>query len=135
MSQNALRKNLSVCIFVCKAVAFLRSSAAAHLWGRDNSSLGWRLRLQKSSGSCQKLTPCYISAQNKLLSLVLGRHCPIHRDTDVLHISAETPVRAASPIYHRLCRVTLVLISQTPFFALLWCELCSCGRSIKVRQK
>lgn len=75
--------------YLCvKQFAFLRSWAAAHLWGKDNSSLGWRMRLKKSSESCQKLTPCYISAQNKssTFSLVLLRHCPVHKDTDVLHL-------------------------------------------------
>lgn len=46
---------------------------------------------------------------------------------------AETPVHTASPIYHRFCRVTLVFISQPPFFALLSCEQCSCGCFIKIR--
>ncbi len=55
MSQNALKRNLWECIFVYKASAFLRSSAAAHLSGKDNSSLGRRMRLKKSSESCQKL--------------------------------------------------------------------------------
>ncbi len=34
MSQKALWRNLSASIFVCEAVAFLRSSAAAHLRGK-----------------------------------------------------------------------------------------------------
>lgn len=55
LRQLPQRRNLWVCIFVCKAVAFLRSSAAAHLWGWDNSSLRWKARLQKSSESCQTL--------------------------------------------------------------------------------
>lgn len=75
--------------YLCvKQLPFLRSSAAAQLWGKDNSSLGLRTRLQKSSESCQKLTPCYVSARNKssAFSLVPLRRCPARKDTDVLHL-------------------------------------------------
>ena len=89
----------------------------------------------KSSESCQKFTSYYISAQNKSSTL---QSCPCpslptsHRHTCTPYLA---PVHTVSPIYHRLCRVTLVLISQSAFFALLWCEWRSCGRSIKIRVK
>lgn len=114
-----------------KAVAFLRSSAAAHLWGTKIIPLSAGKRdfrkAQKAARNLHRKTnPQHSTPQS----------CPSssqpssqrHRCTPSL---AETHVHTASPIHHRFCRVTLVFISQPPFFSLLWCGRHSCGCSIK----
>lgn len=136
MSQNALSARVRV--WSC---CFLRTSAAAHLRGEKRiiPLLAWDWDFGKASESCQKLTPCYISAQKqilnaRLLGLSLLPHCPAHGDTHVLHLWLRRPSTPVSPIRHRLCRVTLACFTSQPaFFALLSCEWHSCGHSIKVR--
>lgn len=56
-----------------------------------------------------------------------------HDDADVLHLPTSRSTTLCRPIYHRLCRVTLVFVSQPPSSALLRFERHSCGHSIKVR--
>lgn len=89
--EEKLKSNLGeVCIFVCEAVTFLKSSPAAHLWEKDNSSVGWGVRLRKIRKS--KKLPETCAKRNPQRSARHSCPCWSHRSTPSL---AETPVHIA----------------------------------------